>query len=227
MNKTVLVIAFVACLAALSAVSRANLIDNGSFEYASENFTAPTGSFDTLYQGSTAIRSWKVTAGSVDWINSYWDASNGSRSIDMNGLWQNGALALSLAQQLTLTPGQKYLLSFDMAGNTDGLPTTKTLDVTIQPTFPNDQSATQTYTFDSTGRDHQNMGWTKQNLYFYAGSGATTLTFTARNFLPDGSPSAFGPAIDNVCLVAVPVPAAIVLGAMGLGLVGWARKRMA
>src|SRR5258708_31625129 len=54
---------------------------NGSFETG----TFDAQAFDTLSAGSTAITDWTVDSGTIDWIGTYWTASNGSRSIDLNG----------------------------------------------------------------------------------------------------------------------------------------------
>src|SRR3984957_5249659 len=58
-------------------------LQNGSFE--TGNYVDGGSGFDTLFAGSTDMTGWTVTAGSVDWISTYWVAADGSRSLDMNG----------------------------------------------------------------------------------------------------------------------------------------------
>src|SRR5258706_10464977 len=56
-------------------------ITNGSFE----DGTPSANPFDTVLAGDPAIAPWTVDSGSIDWIGSYWPASDGLRSIDLNG----------------------------------------------------------------------------------------------------------------------------------------------
>jgi hypothetical protein len=57
---------------------------NGSFELGSD-----PGSFSTVFQGDGAtITGWLVggpSGASVDYIGSYWEAADGTRSIDLSG----------------------------------------------------------------------------------------------------------------------------------------------
>src|SRR5665647_2987472 len=86
-------------------VANANLFTNGSFE---DGTYVDNGGFQTLNAGSSAISGW-IVSGSVDWIGSYWKASNGTRSLDMSGFMQQGAIS----QTFDTTVGQKYLVTFD------------------------------------------------------------------------------------------------------------------
>jgi len=100
-----------------------NLIKNGSFE------SGPNpnwyGGYLTLNSGSTALGSWLVTQGSIDLMDEAWEASEGFRSLDLNGN-EPGAIS----QTFKTTPGQKYKVSFDLAGNPDGGTQIKKLRVT-------------------------------------------------------------------------------------------------
>ena len=111
-------------------------------------------------------------------------------------------------------------VSFALAGNPDGLPVTKTVDVrlnnnplllggiTIHP-----------FSFNTTGKTKANMGWTDQSFLFTSASrrpeNMVILTFisTTTGF--------FGPAIDNVRIVdkgpdPVPIPGSLLLFLSGL-----------
>jgi hypothetical protein len=69
------------------------------------------------------------------------------------------------------------------------------------------------YSFDTTGKSLFYMGWEQKLFDFTAISNKTTLTFVS---LEGSSP--FGPALDNIQVATVPIPAAAWL--LGSGLVG-------
>jgi choice-of-anchor C domain-containing protein len=115
-----------------TASNAAVAIVNGSFE----DGAIDPGSFTTLSAGDTTITGWLVGGAGVDYIGTYWQASDGSRSIDLSALG-----AGSLSQILSgLTLGQTYQVSFDLAGNPDGGSSTKVAVVT-------DGETTSTYDF--------------------------------------------------------------------------------
>jgi hypothetical protein len=141
----------------------------------------------------------------------------------MNGIT---AGTLSASAALATVPNQQYILSFAMAGNPGGLPTTKTLFVTIDGLTP------QSFTFDTTGKTYANMGWETHSILFTAVGSSTTLTFASGD--PNANPqdgncqavggnSCYGAALDNVQVEAAPVPEPATLTFMGLGLAGVAR----
>ena len=111
-------------------------ITNGSFELGVD-----PGSFSAQSAGSTDITGWDVGPAGVDYIGTYWTASDGTRSIDMSNL-NAGSLSQSLSG---LTIGQQYTVTFDMAGNPDGGPIVKQMDVSAG-------GLTSTYIFDTTGK---------------------------------------------------------------------------
>ncbi len=192
-------------LAATSPVLAASLITNGSFELGNTG-----GNFTTESAGSPNITGWTVDSGSVDYISSYWAASDGVRSIDIAGS-AIGALSQSFAS----TAGQKYLVTFDLSSNPD-LQGTRDLLVSIDGGTP------LTFTHPgATGKDAAGMAWTAQSFSFLAGGPLTTITFTANGT----SQGVYGPALDNVSILGVPEPAAWALMLMGLGLVGSAMRR--
>jgi choice-of-anchor C domain-containing protein len=213
MNKVLAIAAFAATLAAGAAIplsaAQAVTVVNGSFEQGLANIGAYTtiNSVDT-----TSITGWTVATGSVDYIGTYWQAADGSRSLDMSG---NGPG--SITQTINgLTGGQQYKVSFDLAGNTDGTPTTKTLSVTAGV-------GSTSYNFSTIGDSHGSMGWLAEFFYFTASGSSELLSFASATDTP------FGPALDNVSISAAdsvsvgatPVPPALVLFVGGLGVIGF------
>lgn len=168
---------------AIPAWALTSLVLNGSFE----SGTNP-GSFITLTApNSTDITNWTVSAGSIDYIGTYWQPSEGARSLDLSG---NGPGAVS--QTFTTVAGRQYMVTFDLAGNPDGGPAVKTLDVSATG------GATTPYTFDVTGHTKANMGWLHQTYNFTATGASTTLTFAST------TATAYGPALDNVVVTEKP-----------------------
>lgn len=220
---------FVAIAAPLSG-AHAVSITNGSFE--AGNYIDDGGSgYDELANGSPDITGWTVGGGAaatIDWIDTYWTAQDGHRSIDLNGI-----TAGSLSQTITgLSSGQTYAVTFYLAGNPDSGPTDKTLDVMASVD-------SQSYTFlNATSHSRSDMGWTIETFSFVANDTSATLTFasTVTTGGGNGFPAAFGPAIDNVSISPssgggreTPLPAALPLFASGLGAIGvlgWRRRRM-
>jgi choice-of-anchor C domain-containing protein len=197
-----------------AAPASANIVTNGSFE-ATLAYPHPGGSFATLSAGSTAIEGWTVTGHSVDWIYDYWVPSDGSYSIDLNGLGLGGLTASTL---LSTSVGQVYRVSFDMAGNTDGLPQTKTLLVTVDSFLP------VSFTFDTAGKSRTNMGWVTNTFTFTATSTTTSLSFASGSGGPDPF---YGAALDNVRVDPVPEPGTLLLLGGGLSALALRRRRKA
>lgn len=185
-------------------------INNGSFENGS--YTDGGSGFMTLNAGAPNLAGWTISSGSIDWINTYWQAADGSYSLDMSG---NGAGAIS--QTLTgLTIGQTYNVSFDLAGNPDGNPPTKQLTTAIVGI------GSQNYSFTVTGSDsHTNMGWTSESFAFTATGTSALLSFASDVSSP------YGPALDNVSITATPLPATWIMmlgGLLGFGGLAYRRR---
>lgn len=190
---------FVAIVAVAFFVTPASaLILNGSFE---TGINPPVSGFQTLNAGSTSLSGWTIGGLSIDWIGDYWQPQAGSRSIDLAGNsfgW--------ISQTFDTIAGTPYRVSFFMAGNPDGGDFIKDL-------FVSAAGGSQAYTFDVTGKTRAAMGWQEKVFDFTADSSLTTLTFLS---LEGTSP--YGPALDNVRVSVIPLPAAAWL--LGTGLVG-------
>jgi choice-of-anchor C domain-containing protein len=198
--QTILILTVVALLFSNSSASAALI--NGSFELGTD-----PGSFKTLNPGATDITGWTIT-GQLDYIGTYWQASEGSRSLDLSGF-----SAGSIQQDIDTIPGYTYIVNFDMAGNPDGDPTIKQLVVEAVGLDA------QAYDFDITGYTKSNMGWQTKQWSFVAAAATTTLKFTS--LVGD---TGWGPALDNVTITTIPAPGALILLGIGTSLVGWMRK---
>jgi hypothetical protein len=114
-----------------------------------------------------------------------------------------------------LIGGQQYQISFWMAGNPDGSPTVKQLGV-----FANGNQL-GTPTFDTTGHSLGSMGWQQFTYNFTAtGTGPMSISFQSQQ------PGAYGPALDNISLHAVPEASTVLtFGLLCLGGFFIVRKR--
>jgi choice-of-anchor C domain-containing protein len=179
-------------------------VQNGSFE-SPGTFS---GSFQTINAGSAALTGWSIDRGSIDLINAYWQSGSGSYSLDLSG---NAPATIS--QTISdLVLGQRYRLTFLLAGNPDGTPVEKSIGVSIGDDSRN-------FSFDTTGNSRASMGWTLKSLDFTAGADSLVLRFSALDAGP------FGPALDDVAISAIPLPAGAPLLLAGLGALALTRRR--
>ena len=181
----------------VTPVQATNLIQNGSFETATVN----PGPFLQLNAGSTVITGWTVSQGSIDYIGTLWQASNGVRSVDLAGSG-NG----KIEQTFNTTIGTTYRVTFDLAGNPNASPIIKDMRVSAG-------GSSADFSFNTTGKSNSNMGWLSKSWDFTANSTTTTLEFIGL-----GNSDA-GAALDNVSVIAVPEPSSM-LGLLGLGVLG-------
>ncbi|MFN4128274.1 MAG: choice-of-anchor C family protein [Paracoccaceae bacterium] len=193
-----------------ASFAQAATIQNGSFEEGS-----PAGVFSTLGAGSTAITGWTVGSGNIDYIGTYWQASAGSRSLDLTGNTR-GSIFTTITD---LIIGTAYKLSFDLSGNPAGQPAIKQLDVTLSNPLTTENYLYNVKTAKNTLSD---MKWVTYVLGFVATSTESVITFATGNGT-GGAACCYGPALDNVQISAVPVPAGGLL--LLTGLAGFAAMR--
>jgi len=199
-------LAITAAALLLSGAAQAAIIVNGSFE---SGINPPGANFSTLGAGNANITGWTIGGGGIDWIGTFWEASDGLRSLDMTAI-----TAGSISQSFATVIGQRYVISFDIAGNPSpsGGPTLKSLDVSVN------SSGLANYTFDTAGFTRANMGWIGKSYSFIANSTTSNLAFVSNNGF------ASGPALDNVT-ISVPEASTWAMMIMGFGLVGTALRR--
>ncbi len=200
---SVLLVGVFAAVAQSGLQDARNLLINGSFEEG----PAP-GNFMTMAAGSTRIPGWTVTRATIDYVESEWPASEGKRSIDLDGSPGAG----EIEQTFPAVPGRKYQLSFDLSGNSACAPVVKKLRVTAG-------NAIGEFTFDTTGKS-SGTGWINESLDFAARTSTEAVVFTSL----DNSQSQCGPVIDNVSVWALGTPAGRLPSLSGNWLDGLGRR---
>lgn len=190
---------------------------NGSFEIGSLS-----GNFVSLNAGSTAITGWEVTGAGVDYMGTYWQAADGSRSLDLNRTNLGG-----VQQTFDTIAGNLYQVTFSMSGNPRGAgytPPSPALKALVAAADGGEWE----FTFDTTGNSvPDNMNWSDRSFQFVSPGPNVTLSFTST-----ATADAFGPALDYVRVTdlgssaPVPEPATMTLLGLGLGgLAAYGRKK--
>ncbi len=202
MRRYLIAAAMAAAGLAAAAPASAASITNGSFELG----TNPGATFSTLAAGSGAITGWTVGGFGVDYIGGYWNASDGVRSVDLSALSAGG-----VSQNITTVAGQKYKVTFDMAGNPDGGLGNRIMVITSNGFNPQINNFTV-----GAANTKTNMGWQSMSYMFTAGPGTVTnIAFASDEYNP------YGPALDNVGISsAVPEPTTWALMILGFGAAG-------
>ena len=171
------------------------LVDGGGKANGGEDTSLPTvftifvnpfqnGSFELDPRNAN---NWSVDSGNIDWLpNTYWLASDGIYSLDLNG-----SQAGEISQTFATVIGQDYIVLFDMSKN-NVAPSTASMTVSTGLFTENYEFSTAT-TAGITG----NMHWNEEYFSFTATDSSTTLTFKST------TTGASGPALDNVRVIGV------------------------
>lgn len=195
----------------LGAVSQATLITNGSFESGPD-----PGAVTELPVGSTALPGWTVVNGAIDYVGTAWQdaATDGARALELHG--GSGTSAGGVAQTFATTPGARYQVTFQLAG--DPL-SSEAYDLRVQAA-----GDSADFDFQLFGANMFFLGWQEESWEFTANALSTTLEFTSL-----GAADATGPALDNVrvVLASVPEPVGGLALAMGLAIVAGRRAKRA
>jgi Protein of unknown function (DUF642)/PEP-CTERM motif len=209
---------------------RADSIVNGSFETP----VVPVGNFTNFTNGSTGITGWTVVGapGGVSIVSGTFTqngisfpAEAGTQWLDLTGDGTNSNEGVS--QSFATTNGTQYTLSF-WVGNVDNpggiFGTTSTVDVLFNGSPLLDATNANTITGTQT--------WDQFTTTFTATGATSTLTFMNADPASDNSNG-----LDNVSVnlsgtpittSTVPEPSTLLLlGSGSLGLLGWARKKLA
>jgi choice-of-anchor C domain-containing protein len=157
-----------------------NLIVNGGFEA-----LQPGGGY-VPYMAGTDLGGWRVEKGSVEAVGTYWQAAEGSVSLDLSGLWD---WVGTIAQDVPTVPGHQYRLSFMLAGNPESQE-----DYLKKARVWWSGAELATLEVDVRGRSFSDMGWRRYEYVVTATAATTTVKFESLtyNFL--------GPTLDDVQL---------------------------
>ncbi len=179
-----------AALCFSAAQAPASLIVNGDFEDG-----PPIGTFMNLARDATTLKGWIVTGEGIDLVGKdYYRPSNGTRSLDLDGSERSRTtppyVQGGIAQTFPTTPGQRYAVTFDMAGNPARPPMQKPMRVSAA-------GESMDFVFDITGKTALNMGWVPKTFTFTANETSTTLEFRSLTVSPM---TGYAAAIDNVAV---------------------------
>jgi len=193
-------------------VAHAGAFSNGSFESFVEVPGNPVcvGGFAFCGQynnGNAGITGWTVGGNSVDLVGSLWTAADGDRSVDLSGVG-----AGSLSQTFDTVVGTTYRVSFEIAGNVYGGSQVMTGAASVNDVVLH-------LSFDTGGKTTNNMGWQSRSFDFVALGETSTLLFVSN------MDSAYGLALDNVRVTAVPEPQTVALWLAGLAGLMLRRRR--
>ena len=204
---------------------RADSITNGSFETP----VVPVGSFTSFASGSTGITGWTVVgaAGGVAVVSGTltsgsitFPAEAGNQWLDLTG---NGTNAIEGVQQsFATTAGTQYTVSFWVGNVFDPngvFGTTSTVDVLLGGT-----GGTLLLAAENANTTPGTQTWDQFSTTFTATGSTSTLDFMNADPASDNSNG-----LDNVSVnPAVPEPSTLLLlGSGSLGLLGWARRKLA
>jgi choice-of-anchor C domain-containing protein len=162
---------------------------NGSFEEGPETPNDGIHNFEPD-KGSTVITGWVVNEMSACPIDAaYWRPAHGKRSLTLS--WRGGAATGGrISQDIKTRKGQKYCVSFWLAGDPLSGPPEKKLRVSAA-------GKSAAFVFDNTGKSRSEMGWVRKTWEFTAEAEQATLEFSGL------TESIFGVAIDDVVVVPV------------------------
>ena len=202
-----LVAAIAAAVVAGSSAGATTII-NGSFE---QGAAITGGGFITVPTGdSTSITGWTVLSDGVDYIGTYWQASDGDRSLDMSAMTSGGVMQSVAGFEV----GKRYRLTFDLSANSGGALGTKTALVSATG------GGAEIFEYELTAANSTtNMAYQSYTYEFTASGTSQDIQFRSQVFDP------YGVVLDNVAISLVPEPAAWTLLIAGFAMTGVAMRR--
>jgi choice-of-anchor C domain-containing protein len=143
-------------------------------------------SYQTITAGKApGLGAWTIQRGSVDVVASPGaNAATGGQFVDLNG--NDTKDAGIITQEVSGVSGHTYRLSFQLAGNPNGDPPLKTLDVSLG-------DKKESFSFDTKGHTNADLGWATHTV-----EGCGSSKFTVK--FESTTKGIRGPNIDNVML---------------------------
>jgi choice-of-anchor C domain-containing protein len=201
-----LILTVAAALLTATAANAVTLV-NGSFE---DGTAIAPGGFVTLETGdTTSITGWTVLSDGIDYIGTYWQASEGSRSLDLSALTSGGILQSVSGFEV----GKRYRITFDLSGNPDGGDNPKRMTMSATG------GVAATYVYTLTDNTRADMNWTTLTYEFIASGIEQDIQFRSLELNPSGT------ALDNVSISLVPEPTTWALLIAGFAMTGVAMRR--
>ena len=185
-----------------SAVASENLIKNGSFEE-----SRAVGPFD----GNTTPVEWTRESGTVDLIGSYWQAQQGTQSIDLFGDSPG-----TIYQDITTVEGETYRLEYYQSYNPDSADTSQSVAVSFGGNL-------RQTSFTNGSASRTQMNWQLFSSDFVASSTTTRIRFSGQTLASNNQ--AYGAALDSVSVIAIPEPGEWAMMAAGLGAIALITRR--
>jgi choice-of-anchor C domain-containing protein len=179
-------------LLAFAARGASNLVVNGSFENYGKpplTWTAPGFGDYGIPPGSTNVIGWQIVQAPIAYVRT-WPGADSASSIDLSG--DGGNVSGGVAQTLSTTAGQPYVLSFHMSGNPGASfprdPSLKRMSVRVG-------ELQQVFSYDTDVQQNSfaDMKWQKHELLYVAGNNSTRIEFM--NLM---GTNLTGPVLDHV-----------------------------
>ncbi len=201
------------------SVAQATGLVNGSFESPVLGPSVTVGIDYTIASPPPAAFGWQLASGAIDLLGTYWQAASGVQSVDMNGDF--GSDPGVIYQDFSFSHAGTWAISFSLSANPDSpSPANRSIRIDFG-TSGGSLNSLGTWTVSVDGKTHANMGWAT----------FTTPTITVQDAVvyrlefSSLSPAPYGPALDNVQLVAVPEPSTMALAGLGAAALMSLRRR--
>ena len=225
----------------VGAGAQAQSFTNGGFETSQ----SPIGNFKVLYSGttdSTFVTGWTVSDGVIAYTGTYWNAQEGTRSLNMNGGQSRVGV---IYQDFATVPDNAYDVTFWISENPnvyDWVLYPQPVSLKVAAGAPSETTPAASEIFSYNIDDHSRaqyvaatdsyigIDWVQEVFSFVADNATTRLTFSsAYSDRPGG-----GALLDNVSVSAkeaagtpeLSSASLLLLGLLPVGL-AWRRRRRA
>src|SRR6266536_771045 len=187
--KRILILRGIFTLSILVAALELNAgpFQNGGFE------SPPSISTYQAFDNGNNPPGWIVESGTVEIVGPYWQAAEGSQSLDLNGIFEEIG---TIYQDIPTVPGQSYRIRFAYAGNPECGPTVAVKSFQVFW----DGAQITALQFDTTGKSVTNMGWQYYESVVTASGNTSRLRFKST------SPSFCGPTLDDISVTPASSP---------------------